>query len=85
MMISFTNKALKPKSRKKRPSLLESQILDIFRSGKENELIYLKNGLFKLTDYPNLLKFELNDGKVYSVTQIRSDLINKIIDINKEK
>ena len=64
---------------------VESQILDMFRSGKENELVYLKNGLFKLTDYPNLLKFEFEDGKEVSVTQIRGELINKIFDINKGK
>lgn len=57
---------------------LESQILDLFRSGNENEMTYLKNGLFKLTDYPNLLKFEFKDGKVVSVTQIRGNLQNKI-------
>ena len=64
---------------------VESQILDMFRSGKENELVYLKNGLFKLTDYPNLLKFEFSDGKVVSVTQIRGKMSNKISNINKGK
>lgn len=57
---------------------VESQILDMFRSGKDNELVYQKNGSFKLKDYPNLLKFEFKDGKIVSVTQIRGNLQNKI-------
>lgn len=57
---------------------VESQILDMFRSGKNNELVYLKSGLFKITDYPNLLKFEFKDDKPSSVTLKRADLEVKI-------
>lgn len=57
---------------------VESQILDMFRSGKENELLMLKDGFFKLTDYPNLLKFEFLNGKISAVVLRRDKLANKI-------
>ncbi|MDQ0592995.1 CubicO group peptidase (beta-lactamase class C family) [Chryseobacterium ginsenosidimutans] len=62
---------------------IESMILDHFRSGNENELVYLKNGLFKLIDYPNLLKFEFTDGKASSVILQRDGLTHTISIINK--
>lgn len=53
---------------------VESELLDHFKGKNDNELVYLKNGLFKITDYPNLLKFDFKDGKASSVTLKRDDL-----------
>ncbi|WP_404985368.1 serine hydrolase domain-containing protein [Chryseobacterium sp. M5] len=56
---------------------VESAILDHFKGKNDNELVYLKNGSFKITDYPNLLKFDFKDGKASSVTLKRDDLTAK--------
>lgn len=61
---------------------VESALLDHFRSKNENELVYLKNGLFKIIDYPNLLKFEFTDGKPSAVILKREGLIDTIQIIN---
>lgn len=53
---------------------VESELLDHFKGKNDNELVYLKNGLFKITDYPNLLKFDFKDGKASFVTLKRDDL-----------
>jgi CubicO group peptidase (beta-lactamase class C family) len=53
---------------------VESELLDHFKGKNDNELVYLKNGSFKITDYPNLLKFDLKDGKASFVTLKRDDL-----------
>ncbi|MNK82710.1 Penicillin-binding protein 4* [compost metagenome] len=53
---------------------VESAVLQHFKGKNENELVYLKNGLFKVIDYPNLLKFEFNDTTVGSVTILRDGL-----------
>lgn len=57
---------------------VESPILDVFKGKEDNELLYLKNGLFKIVDYPNLLKFDFSNGKVDSVTLTRDNLSVKI-------
>ncbi|WDF63013.1 serine hydrolase domain-containing protein [Flavobacterium sp. KACC 22763] len=53
---------------------VESMLLDHFKGKNDNELIYLKNGYFKIVDYPNLLKFGFSDGKLTSVTLTRDKL-----------
>jgi len=62
---------------------IESEILEHFKGKNDNELVYLKNGFFKIIDYPNLLKFDFKDGKPSSVTLKRDGLtatqmINKV-------
>ncbi|WP_316837010.1 serine hydrolase domain-containing protein [Pedobacter nutrimenti] len=64
---------------------VESPLLEHFKGKNDNELLYLKNGLFKVIDYPNLLKFDFKDGKLNSVILIRENLNVKIPIINKEK
>lgn len=64
---------------------VESPILKHFKAKNDNELLYLKNGLFKVVDYPNLLKFEFIDGKLNAVTLTRDHLNTKVQLINKEK
>lgn len=53
---------------------VESSLLEHFKGKNENELVYLKNGLFKIIDYPNLLQFNFINGKPGSVTLIRDHL-----------
>jgi len=53
---------------------VESLLLDHFKGKNENELVYLQNGLFKIIDYPNLLKFEFSGEKLNSVILMRDDL-----------
>ncbi|MBD3906721.1 beta-lactamase family protein [Chryseobacterium sp. Ch-15] len=57
---------------------VESELLEHFKGKNDNELVYLKNGLFKITDYPNLLKFDFKDGKASFVTLKRDDLTAKV-------
>jgi CubicO group peptidase (beta-lactamase class C family) len=64
---------------------IESPILDHFKGKNENELLLLKNGLFKIVDYPNLLKFEFKEGKPSSVILIRVDMKTEIQLTNKLK
>ncbi|MBB2148028.1 serine hydrolase [Pedobacter sp. LMG 31462] len=64
---------------------VESAILDHFRSKNDNELVYLKNGFFKIMDYPNLLKFEFSNGKVSTVILTRDHLKTEIQIDNKGK
>lgn len=64
---------------------VESPILEHFKGKNDNELVYLKNGSFKIIDYPNLLKFDFSDGKLNSVTLTRDKLHTKIEIINKAK
>jgi CubicO group peptidase (beta-lactamase class C family) len=63
---------------------VESRIFEHFKGKNENELIYLKNGLFKVVDYPNLLKFNFKGGEPTSVILIR-DNINTEIEIIRTK
>lgn len=64
---------------------VESPILEHFKGKNDNELVYLKNGLFKIIDYPNLLKFNFIDGKLNSVILIRDNLNSEIQVIKKGK
>jgi len=64
---------------------VESALLEHFKGKNDNELLYLKNGLFKIVDYPNLLKFVFSDGKATSVILIRDNMESKIELIRKEK
>lgn len=64
---------------------VESALLEHFKGKSENELLYLKNGLFKIVDYPNLLKFDFKDGKATSVILMRDQINAKIELIRKEK
>lgn len=57
---------------------VESMLLDHFKGKNDNELVYLKNGYFRIIDYPNLLKFGFSDGKVSSVTLTRDNLSAKV-------
>lgn len=57
---------------------VESPILAHFKGQNDNELVYLKNGLFKIIDYPNLLKFDFSDGKLSSVVLIRDNMNAKV-------
>ena len=50
---------------------VESPFFEFFKGKNDNELLYLKNGYFKIVDYPNLLKFNLTDEKLNSVTLVR--------------
>ena len=64
---------------------VESPILEHFKGKNDNELVYLKNGLFKIIDYPNLLQFEFINGKLNSVILTRDNLTAKIQLVNNEK
>lgn len=60
---------------------VESPLLEHFKGKNDNELVYLKNGLFKITDYPNLLKFDFNNGTLSSVTLKRGGLSSDVKDV----
>ncbi|NQX42986.1 CubicO group peptidase, beta-lactamase class C family [Pedobacter steynii] len=64
---------------------IESAFLEHFKGKNNNELVYLKNGLFKIIDYPNLLKFDFSNEKVNSVTLTRGHLNVKVLLTKKEK
>lgn len=53
---------------------VESIFFERFNGQKASEMIYLKYGLFRVVDYPNLLKFNMKNGKPYSVNIIREDM-----------
>ena len=64
---------------------VESPILEHFKGKNDNELVHLKNGLFKIIDYPNLLQFAFSNGQINSVILTRDNLSTKVQIINKEK
>ncbi|MET3020680.1 serine hydrolase domain-containing protein [Flavobacterium hydatis] len=64
---------------------VESMLLDHFKGKNDNELVYLKNGLFKIIDYPNLLKFNFSNGKLSSVTLMRDNLTSEVSVVAKVK
>lgn len=64
---------------------VESQLLEHFKGKNDNELVYLKNGLFRIIDYPNLLQFEFDQGKPNAVILIRDNLNSKVPLIAIEK
>ncbi|PIF44656.1 CubicO group peptidase (beta-lactamase class C family) [Chryseobacterium sp. 52] len=57
---------------------VESPFLEYFKGSNDNELLYLKNGLFKIVDYPNLLKLDFKGEKLNSVTLIRGHMNTEI-------
>ena len=60
---------------------VESPFFEHFKGQKDSEMVYLKNGLFKIIDYPNFLKFNIKDGKPKSVILTRDNL-NVEIELN---
>ena len=64
---------------------VESPFYELYKGKNDNELVYLKNGLFKIIDYPNLLQFEFIDEKLNFVTLIRDNMRTKIQLIKNEK
>ncbi|PIF31659.1 CubicO group peptidase (beta-lactamase class C family) [Flavobacterium sp. 9] len=57
---------------------VESMLLEHFKGKNDNELVYLKNGLFKIVDYPNLLKINFSNGKSSSVILIRGNMETEV-------
>ena len=57
---------------------VESPFYELYKGKNDNELLYLKNGLFKILDYPNLLQFNFNNEKLNSVILFRDNLSTKI-------
>ncbi|MBB2147467.1 serine hydrolase domain-containing protein [Pedobacter gandavensis] len=64
---------------------VQSPFLQHFKGKNDNELLYLKNGLFRIVDYPNLLKIDFSNGKISSVTLIRDHMTVKVPLVNSEK
>lgn len=57
---------------------VESLLLDFLKGKNENELLYLKNGTFKIVDYPNGLKFDFSNEKVNSVVITRGTMKTEV-------
>jgi CubicO group peptidase (beta-lactamase class C family) len=57
---------------------VQSMLLDFLKGKNENELVYLKDGSFKIIDYPNLLKFDFSNGKPTSVALTRDQMTVQI-------
>ncbi|SDJ15361.1 serine hydrolase domain-containing protein [Chryseobacterium jejuense] len=57
---------------------VESMLLDFLKGKNENELLYLKDGTFKIVDYPNVLKFDFSNGKVNSVVLTRGSIKTEV-------
>ena len=64
---------------------VQSLLLEHFKGKNDNELVYLKNGLFRIIDYPNLLQFEFNNDKPNAVLLTRDNMNIKIPLITIEK
>lgn len=62
---------------------VNSPLLDFFKGKNENELLYLKNGTFKIADYPNVLQFDFSNGKASSVILTRDSLKTEVQMIKK--
>jgi len=60
-------------------------VLEHFKGKNDNGLVHLKNGLFRIIDYPNLLQFGFTEGKATSVKLIRGNAVAEIELIRKEK
>ena len=56
---------------------------EFFGGKKKNEMMYLKNGLFRIKNYPNLLKFNMINGNPNSVTLIRDNITAEVKLIKK--
>ncbi|KQB99834.1 serine hydrolase [Pedobacter sp. Hv1] len=64
---------------------VESPLLDFLKGKNENELLYLKDGSFRIVDYPNRLKFDFSNGQPKSVVITRDHLTVQIPVTRKEK
>ncbi|WP_048506395.1 serine hydrolase domain-containing protein [Chryseobacterium angstadtii] len=64
---------------------VESELLSHFKGKNDNELVYLKDGWFRITDYPNLLKFDFSNGKPNSVILKRDHLTAEASMVQKVK
>jgi hypothetical protein len=64
---------------------VESMLVEHFKGKNDAELIYLKNGLFRIIDYPNLLQFEFDQGKPSVVILTRDNLTSKVPLMRSEK
>lgn len=64
---------------------VQSDLLEHFKGKNDNELLYLKDGSFKIIDYPNLLEFEFTEGKPNAVILKRDQMKTRIELIRKEK
>nr|WP_315034711.1 serine hydrolase domain-containing protein [uncultured Chryseobacterium sp.] len=64
---------------------VESPFMEYFKGNNANELQYLKNGTFKIVDYPNILEFDFNNGKADSVILTRDTLKTQVQLIHKNK
>ncbi|TYP96436.1 CubicO group peptidase (beta-lactamase class C family) [Tenacibaculum adriaticum] len=53
---------------------VESPFFEHFKGQKDSEMVYLKNGIFKIIDYPNFLTFNIKDEKPNSVILTRDNL-----------
>lgn len=62
---------------------VESLFLGYFKGKNDNELLYLKNGTFKIVDYPNVLKFDFSNGKVNSVILTRDAMKTEVKIVKK--
>lgn len=57
---------------------VESMLLDFLKGKNENELLYLKNGTFKIVDYPNELKFDFGKETISSVILTRGSMKTEV-------
>ncbi|MCI3937226.1 beta-lactamase family protein [Chryseobacterium aahli] len=57
---------------------VESLFLGYFKGKNANELLYLKDGTFKIVDYPNALKFDFSNGKINSVVLTRDSMKTEV-------
>lgn len=57
---------------------VESLFLGYFKGKNENELVYLKNGTFRIVDYPNTLQFDFSNGTVNSVLLTRDSMKTRV-------
>ncbi|MEG0927424.1 serine hydrolase domain-containing protein [Chryseobacterium sp.] len=62
---------------------VESPFLEYFKGKNANELLYMKDGTFKIVDYPNILKFDFSNGKINSVTLTRDSMKTEVQIIKK--
>ena len=64
---------------------VESPFFEHFKGQKDSEMVYLKNGIFKIIDYPNFLTFNIKDEKPNSVILTRDNLNVEIQLNNSDK
>ncbi len=57
---------------------VESMLLDFFKGKNNSELLYLKDGTFRIVDYPNALQFNFINGKASSAILTRDSLKTEV-------